>query len=86
MPERIQRPYVRAGRLIRLASELQTFCLEHDQRDLAGGLRWDELATVERQLAAAMQWVRQLGTGRAANARAAERVPAERVPVDDECF
>ncbi|MBW5434559.1 hypothetical protein FXB41_07140 [Bradyrhizobium canariense] len=86
MSERALTPYARAGRLLSLARDLHQFCEQHQLRDLAGGMTYDEVHQVERQLAEATQWVRHLGAGRAPNGRAAEPVPAERVPVDDECF
>jgi len=60
MRERAPTPFRRASRLIGLAADLSRFCEQHDQRDLAGGLTHDEVHEVERQLAAAREWVRQL--------------------------
>lgn len=86
MRERPSSPYTRASKLLSLARDLSLFCEQHHQHDLAGGMTYAEVHDVERQLIEATRWVQQLGTARAANARAAERVSAERVPVNDECF
>lgn len=77
MSERAPTPYTRAGRLLSLARDLSSFCEQHQLRDLAGGMTYDEVHQVERQLAEATRWVQQLGTARAENARADERTPAD---------
>ncbi|SFH69989.1 hypothetical protein SAMN04487925_10165 [Bradyrhizobium sp. cf659] len=81
MTERLLSPYRRAGKLLSLVRDLASFCEQHQHRDLAGGLSFDELHQVERELAEVAKWMQQLGVCRAPKARAAEREP-----VDDECF
>lgn len=70
-------PYRRAGKLLSLVRDLSTFCKQHQHGDLAGGMTIDEVLEIEHQLADALQWVRQLGAGRAPKARAVEPMPED---------
>ncbi|TWI73632.1 hypothetical protein IQ16_01770 [Bradyrhizobium huanghuaihaiense] len=76
MSERLLSPYRRAGKLLGLVRELSSFCEQHEQSDLAGGLSFDEVIEAERQLGEVARWMKQLGSPRAPKERAADHVPA----------
>ncbi|MCK1493274.1 hypothetical protein IVB14_23285 [Bradyrhizobium sp. 180] len=82
MTERLISPYRRAGKLLGLVRELSSFCEQHQHRDLAGGMSFDELFEVERQLTDALRWVQQLGARGVPKARAAEQL----ITIEDEVF